>query len=629
VSFGHSSLGANWDGHGVRFEVWAPDARRVEVVLESPEAQRAVLEMQRDASGYFAAVAPNAAPGARYRYRVDGAGPYPDPASRFQPLGVHGPSEVVDPFSFRWSDSAWQGLALTETVLYELHVGTFTPEGTFRAAVERLPYLRDLGVTAVELMPIADFPGDRNWGYDGVALFAPARCYGSPDELRMFIDAAHAIGLAVHLDVVYNHFGPDGAYQGVFSKSYVSRNHRSPWGDTLNFDDAHSKPVRDFVTENAVRWVREYHIDGLRLDATHAIVDDSRPHIVAEIAAAVRATAEEASRRVLVVVEDARNLRHVIDHAPNESWHADGVWADDFHHQMRRSLAGDSDGYFADFSGSMPDVAAAARQGWFFTGQQSQYFDRARGTDPSGLPLERFVVFLQNHDQIGNRAFGDRLHHTIDLALWRAASLLLLVLPETPLLFMGQEWAASAPFRFFTDHNAELGKAVTEGRREEFKRFAAFSDPERRLTIPDPQDPATFLACKLDWTELEREPFASMANLYRRLLQLRREEPALKNGEHSGYAQVYAGDERSILVRRDANGGRSLLAVVSFAGPSDNDISVHSAAQLPGAEAWQLLMHTEDPRFTADRADAPVYHEGRLSFARPGAVVLASTGERR
>jgi maltooligosyltrehalose trehalohydrolase len=613
----------------VRFEVWAPDANRLEVVIEAPEARRGVLEMTRGVNGYFAVVAPNVAPGSHYRYRVNGDGPFPDPASRFQPLGVHGPSEVVDPASFPWSDSAWQGVTLGETVLYELHVGTFTQEGTFRAAAERLPYLRDLGVTAIELMPIADFPGERNWGYDGVALFAPARCYGSPDELRALVDAAHAIGLAVHLDVVYNHFGPDGAYQGVFSKSYVSRIHRSPWGDTLNFDDVHSRPVRDFVIENALRWVREYHIDGLRLDATHAIVDDSRPHIVAEIAAAVRATAEEVGRRVLVIVEDARNLRHVIDPSPNEAWHADGVWADDFHHQMRRSLAGDSDGYFADFSGNMPDVAATARQGWFFTGQESHYFDRARGTDPTGLPLEKFVVFLQNHDQIGNRAFGDRLHHTIDPALWRAASVLLLVLPETPLLFMGQEWAASTPFRFFTDHNAELGKAVTEGRREEFKRFAAFSDPEKRLTIPDPQDSATFLACKLDWAELERAPFDAVARLYRRLLRLRREEPALKNAERSGYAQVYATDEHSVLVRRDAGEGRSLLAVARFAGPGTSDFSGHIAAQLSGADVWQILLHTEEAQFTPDPADAPIYQNGRVSFARPGAVVFASSGERR
>jgi maltooligosyltrehalose trehalohydrolase len=607
VTAGRASLGANWHDGTTTFEVWAPAARRLDVVVETAAGQLA-HDMLATHDGYFRVQLPDAPPGTRYRYRVDGRGPFPDPASRYQPDGVHGPSQVVDPAAFRWSDADWKGATLQHAVIYELHLGTFSREGTFDGLRARLPYLRDLGVTIVELMPIADFPGNRNWGYDGVALFAPARCYGAPDDLRRLVDAAHASGLAVHLDVVYNHFGPDGAYQGVFSPLYISRTHRSAWGDTLNFDGEGSRPVRDYVVENALRWVREYHIDGLRLDATHAIVDESTRHIVSEIVDAVTHAATAEERAAIVVVEDARNLRQVIDPVPNGGWGAHGVWSDDFHHEMRRALAGDSDGYFADFTGSASDIATTARQGWFYTGQRAEYFDAVRGSDPRGLPLERFVFFLQNHDQIGNRALGDRLHHGIDAAVWRAASMLWLMLPETPLLFMGQEWAASTPFRFFTDHNDELGKAVTAGRRQEFSRFAAFSNPE---CIPDPQAAETFEASRLLWDEQTRDPHRHTLALYRRLLELRRTYPALQQREVSGGAAlIKALDEATILVTR---GTLQCVARLHGAGQVD----------LPGT--WSLLLDAEDPEFTGDsrppRLDA---RAGRLEFQRPGAVVLGA-----
>jgi maltooligosyltrehalose trehalohydrolase len=583
--------------------------------------------MHRQADGYFALDVAGVGPGALYRFRPDARGPFPDPASRFQPRGVHGPSQVVDPAAFDWTDGAWTGGPLDTTVLYELHVGTFTDAGTFRAATERLPYLRDLGVSAIELMPVADFPGDRNWGYDGVALFAPARCYGSCDDLRALVSAAHRLGLSVHLDVVYNHLGPDGAYQAAMSPRFVSRRHRTPWGATFNLDGLDSRPVRDYVVENALRWVREYHLDGLRLDATHAIVDESPRPIVAEICAAVREALEGSRRRALVIAEDARNLRCVVEPEAAGGWGADAVWSDDFHHQVRRALAGDSDGYFADFTGSSTDIAATAGQGWFFRGQEAPYFGGPRGTDPTGIAPERFVFFLQNHDQVGNRAMGDRLHQDCDPAAWRAASALLLLLPETPLLFMGQEWGASTPFLFFTDHNAELGRAVTTGRREEFRRFAAFADPDRRARIPDPQRPETFLASRLRWDEQEREPHRSLLQLYRRLLALRRTEPALRGGGVSSEPAVVAEGADQLLVRREAPRARPILAAVRLRGSGEMDLRGHAAARLPASLRWTPLLTTEERVFTSEPAPPEVTADGpRVRFARAGAVLFAGTG---
>jgi maltooligosyltrehalose trehalohydrolase len=534
----------------------------------------------------------------------------------------------VDPHDFAWTDAAWRGIPLEHTVLYELHVGTFTPAGTFQGVMQRLPYLRDLGVTALQLMPVADFPGDRNWGYDGVALFAPARCYGQPNELRALVDAAHALGMSIHLDVVYNHFGPDGAYHTVFSPYYVSATHRSPWGHTFNFDGPGSRAVRDYVVENALRWIGEYHIDGLRLDATHAIVDDSPRPIVAELAAAAREAGEAAGRHVLVIAEDARNLRTVLEREPN-GWGADGVWSDDFHHEVRRALAGDSDGYFADFSGSAEDIASTARRGWYYCGQPSRYFGGLRGTDATGISLERFVVFLQNHDQVGNRALGDRLHHTIDVATWRAASVLLLVLPETPLLFMGQEWGASTPFQFFSDHHSELGEAVTSGRRQEFSRFAAFADPAKWAAIPDPQDPKTFHASCLLWGELDREPHRALLRLYRRLLELRAGEAALRAREVSGGVDVHALDNDVILVRRSRQGVSPVLAVVRLRGSGSVDLHGHAAARLPPARAWRVLLSTEDPPFAPDPVAAAVDSDGPvISLSRAGGVLLRAAEPR-
>ncbi|MEZ5402563.1 MAG: malto-oligosyltrehalose trehalohydrolase [Bryobacteraceae bacterium] len=572
------TLGAVHSAGLTAFRVWAPDARSLE--LETGGARHA---MAREPDGCWSIRLP-VGPGTLYRYAPNGDGPFPDPASRFQPEGVHGPSQVVSR-EFPWTDDAWANLPRERLVIYELHTGTFTPEGTFAAAAVRLPYLRDLGVTAVELMPVSAFPGQRNWGYDGVQPFAPAACYGAPEDMKAFVDRAHRLGLAVFLDVVYNHFGPDGAYQGAYSKHYYSDRHGSPWGEGINFDGPHADGVRRYVLENVRHWVGDFHLDGLRLDATHALIDLSPVHILADIAR----TARETGRPVHIIAEDDRNERRLLDPAPAGGYALDGVWADDFHHQIRVRLNGDRDGYFADFDGAAPSIARALADGWFYSGQRSESRGAPRGTDPAGIAKDRFVVCIQNHDQIGNRAFGDRLHHTVSEGAWRAASALLLLAPETPLLFMGQEWGASSPFQFFTDHYEELGKLVTAGRRREFSRFEAFAGPATRERIPDPQSAVTFERSKLDWSEIGREPHAGLLAYCRALLAIR-----------AGLAEPLrpsALDANTILLEG------AVTVVVRLEGAGD--------AVLPGE--WSVKL-ASDPRIALQA--------GHVAFPGPGAAVF-------
>jgi maltooligosyltrehalose trehalohydrolase len=617
------SLGAWPDTGGVRFRLWAPERREVELVLEDAGRVQAP-SLERDRDGYWHALVPDLKAGARYKYFLDGEGPYPDPASRFQPEGVHGPSQVVDPTRYEWQAGAWQGLTLEELVVYELHVGTFSPEGTYAGVEASLEHLRELGVTALELMPLAEFPGSRNWGYDGASLFAPARCYGTPDELRRLVDRAHAAGLAVLADVVYNHLGPDGAYLGCFSPRYFNSGRRTPWGAALNFDGDGSEHVRALLIENALHWLHEYRFDGLRLDATHAIQDSSRRHILAELQARARASAGD--RRLLLIAEDNRNLAHMVRSEASHGFGLDAVWADDLHHQLRRHLAGDSDGYYEDYSGTAHDVAETLRDGWFYKGQRSARLHRHRGSDPTGEPPRRFVVCLQNHDQVGNRALGERLHHQVDEPAFRAATALLLLAPQTPLLFMGQEWAASSPFLYFTDHAAELGRLVTEGRRREFASFAAFSDAAARARIPDPQQESTFLRSRLDWSEREREPHARVERLHRALLALRRQEQPAR--AERAALHVAALDSGSLAFHVGPRPGcrRHLLVVVRLSGAGESRLDAAALGLPPGA-AWREALSTEDARFAAGPRPPSLERRGDdllPSFARPGAIALTA-----
>ena len=614
------TFGALPTANGVRFTLWAPEADAVEVVSESPAGFTRAHPLETNEDGLFRATVPWMSSGDRYRYRIRGGMSYPDPASRFQPEGVHGPSEVIDAATFPWTDGDWRGLELKDTVLYEMHVGTFTPEGTFKGAMERLPDLRDLGITAVELMPLADFPGNRNWGYDGVAMFAPARCYGRPDDLRRFVDRAHQLGLAVYVDVVYNHFGPDGAYAIAFSPKFLSKRHQSPWGQGINLDDAGSHLVRRFFIENTLHWLHEYHVDGLRLDATHVLVDDSPRYFLADLSAAVRESLSGTRRKAHLVAEDTRNLASMLLPQEQNGWQLDGVWSDDFHHEVRRHLTGESDGYYVDFSGSMNDVATTITQGWYFTGQYAPHFGHPRGTDPSAIDLVCFVFFIQNHDQVGNRASGDRLHHSLEPAAFRAVSVLLLLAPETPLIFMGQEWAASTPFQYFTDHHEALGKLVTTGRQREFERFASFADPQSRARIPDPQSASTFDSSKLIWEERTREPHASTLRLYKRLLDLRKREPALQSRRRDDVA-VQALDDATLALRRNHSTDK-ILVVLRTKGTGSTDLA--KASGVGTDVSWVPVLTTEDPDFVED--PVPIRISGSppvVDFRRPGAVVLS------
>ena len=613
------TLGALPAGGGVEFRVWAPTASEVLVI---PEGATAPFPLGKRDDGTFLGRSEALRAGDRYRYLVDGRGPFPDPASRFQPEGVHGPSEIVDPGAFVWNDADWRGVGPADLVIYELHVGTFTTEGTFAAASAHLREVADLGATAIELMPVADFPGRRGWGYDGVDLFAPARCYGRPDDLRRLVDEAHRLGLAVLLDVVYNHLGPDGNYLAQFSPYYFSATHRSPWGPAVNLDGPHSATVRGFFVANALHWLHEYHFDGLRLDATHHLIDEGPRHFLAELSARVRESVP--GRPIHLIAEDPRNLSRMLRGESEGGWGLDGVWSDDFHHQLRRFLVGDDEGVFRDFRGTLADLATTINDGWLFRGEFSIHRQYHRGTDPAGIGPRKVVFAIQNHDRIGNRALGERLNRQVEAATFRAAVALLLATAATPLLFMGQEWAAETPFLFFTDHEEGLGRAVREGRRHEFRQYAAFADSARHELIPDIQAESTFLACKLDRPERDREPHASTLRLHRALLKLRRTEPALRSDRAGGIQAVAIGEE-TLLLRREVEGGPALAVVVRLRGAGAVDLT----GLLDVVEReWEVILSTEDPSFAPDPVPPVVDLSGdraSIRFGRPSAVYLRAT----
>ena len=549
-------MGARVTPDGVRFRVWAPAARTVEVDLGSRS-----VALARTDDGVWDGLVVGVGAGSRYRFELDGQGSYPDPYSRSQPDGVHGPSEVVDPTAYAWHDAGWRGLRTGGLVIYQCHVGTATPEGTFDSLSGQLPRLKALGVTAVEPLPVAEFPGTRNWGYDGVDLFAPTRAYGGPSGLKRFIDAAHRQGLGLILDVVYNHLGPDGNYLRQFAPDYFTDRYQTPWGEAINYDGPRSGWVRRLVLDNARYWIHEYHADGLRLDATHAIHDVSPRHILRELSDCVRESLP-ADRSVVLIAESSENdVRYLLPSADG-GLGMDAVWADDFHHALRRYLLGDDEGYYRDYSGTLDEVARCLQQGWLYEGQRSTHTGKPRGTPARDRPACQFVYVIQNHDQVGNRAFGERLNHQLDLARYHTASALLLFLPYTPLLFMGQEFAASTPFQYFTDHTPELGRLVTEGRRREFAAFSAFADPSVRQTIPDPQAVSTFERSKLRLSELETSPGRETIELYQALLRLRCEDPVLADQDRAHMAADTLGPD--VLLVRRWRGSEQRLLVANF-----------------------------------------------------------------
>ncbi|HEV2977109.1 MAG TPA: malto-oligosyltrehalose trehalohydrolase [Casimicrobiaceae bacterium] len=515
-------FGAELSADGsTRFRLWASGARRVDLDLSLGNV-RGELPMTALDGGWFETRVPNVPAGARYGFRIDGGITVADPASRCNPDDVHAASMVIDPCAFDWSDAKWAGRPWEEAIIYEVHLGTFTPAGTFTAAVERLDYLADLGVTAIELMPLADFPGRCNWGYDGVLPFAPDAAYGTPADLKRLVDAAHARRISVFLDVVYNHFGPEGNYLHTYAPFFFNHKRRTPWGDAINFDGEGSRTVRDFFIHNALYWLEEYSFDGLRLDAVDHIIDDSAPNLVAELAAAVR-EGPGAARHVHLVLENDRNeARYLGRDAQFRPLHATAQWNDDLHHALHVFLTGEADGYYADYADEpLRHFGRCLAEGFAYQGEWSRYRGVTRGEPSLHLPPAAFVSFLQTHDQVGNRAFGERIGQLVEPRALRTAIACMLLAPSPPLLFMGEEFGASTPFLFFCDFTAELAAAVRCGRRREFQRFARFADPATLAAIPDPNLPATFEKCKLDWSEIRQVPHGECHAFWRNCLRLR------------------------------------------------------------------------------------------------------------
>ncbi|HSD00699.1 MAG TPA: malto-oligosyltrehalose trehalohydrolase [Casimicrobiaceae bacterium] len=589
------------------FRLWAPGAARVELMLDSADGGEAIdMRVQQD--GWYERVVDGIAAAAPYAFRIDGATTVPDPASRANPKGVHERSVVVDPAAYRWRDDGWHGRPWCEAVVYELHVGTFTAEGTFAAAVGRLDELVDLGVTAVELMPVAAFPGTRNWGYDGVLPFAPAACYGTPDDLKQLIDEAHARGLMILLDVVYNHFGPEGNYLHVYASQFFNPRHQTPWGAAINFDADGSRVVRDFFIHNALYWLEEFHFDGLRLDAVHAIADDSPKHIVTELAARVR-TAFGDRRLVHLVLENDRNqAAWLARDAEGRAKLATAQWNDDVHHAMHVLATGEHDGYYADYAERpLAHFGRALAQGFAFQGDYSAYREARRGEPSAALPPLAFVSFLQNHDQVGNRAFGERIAALADPRALRALVCAMLLSPQVPLLFMGEEFAAPSPFLFFCDFRPDLADKVREGRRNEFTRFARFRDPAVREAIPDPNAIETFLKSKLDWPESTNASRSSSRTFYRACLARRRKHivPLLEAIEHGGTFRC-----EGRLLRVEWRAGDRCLHLIGNFGPepiddvrlpqgervfaTDDALRAGDTGAVPGYAVWVVIADTVD-----------------------------------
>jgi maltooligosyltrehalose trehalohydrolase len=515
--------------------VWAPYAETVDVV---GEGDRVALSQGGD--GWFT----GSHPFTDYMFSLDGGEPRPDPRSAWQPDGVNGPSRIVEHESFRWTDKSWSGADLRTAVIYELHVGTFTHEGTFEAAIDRLDHLVSLGVTAVELMPVNAFPGDRGWGYDGVDLYAPHHAYGGPDGLKRFVDACHSKGLAAIQDVVYNHLGPAGNYLREFGPYFTDR-YGTPWGDAVNLDDRGSLEVRNFFIDNARMWLEDYHFDGLRVDAVHAIYDQSATHLLEELGVRVDELESRLGRTLWLIAESDLNDPRVVRDRAAGGYGMDAQWSDDLHHSLHALLTGETTGYYADF-GSLSHVAKALEQAFVYDGCYSSFRARVHGRPPSGLEGHRFLGYLQTHDQVGNRAMGERTSQLMSPELLKVGAALVMTAPFVPMLFQGEEWGARTPFLYFTDHeDPRLGKAVSEGRRREFAAFGW--KPE---DVPDPQDPETFHRSKLDWSELNEQPHADLLDWHRQLIRLRRETPDLSDGSMDRVETTFDENAKWLVVTR-------------------------------------------------------------------------------
>jgi maltooligosyltrehalose trehalohydrolase len=585
-------VGAELVASETRFRVWARKRRSVVLVLESRDGKQQQLDLVPESDGYFSLSVPRALPGTRYSYRLDGEGyAYPDPASRFQPEGPHGPSEVIDPDSFHWTDHDWKGVQLAGQVLYEIHVGTFTTEGTWSSALRELPLLKELGVTCIEVMPVAEFPGKFGWGYDGVSLFAPSHLYGQPDAFRQFVNTAHHLGLGVILDVVYNHVGPDGNYLGAFSSDYFTDRYENEWGDSLNFDGPHCASVREFFIANAGYWIDEYHLDGLRLDATQSIFDGSKVHIMSEMEQRVRQAAK--GRKTIIVAENECQHSKLVRPKEQGGCGLDALWNDDLHHTARVAATGSREAYYYDYKGSPQEFISALKWGYLYQGQRYAWQKARRGQPALDLSPVAFVNYLQNHDQVANSAGGLRLQALTTPGRYRALTTLFLLSPGTPMLFQGQEFAASAPFCYFADHKPELAQQVKKGRAEFLAQFPSLADEKTRARLPAPEDPATFTRCKLDLGE--RQTNSSILQLHKDLLRLRRSDPAFSRQRRGEMDGAVIGPEAFCLRFLTPDAPR--LIVVNLGCALDLGSVPEPLMAPPEGCRWRVLFSSEDPDY--------------------------------
>jgi maltooligosyltrehalose trehalohydrolase len=614
---------------GVHFRVWAPARQRVTVVVDG-ESTPLVAESTPmipdtpEETGYFSGLVAGARAGSRYQFTLDDESLLlPDPASRWQPDGPHGPSVVVDPARFAWTDADWRGCPLEGQVLYEMHVGTFTPAGTLRAALEQLDELQDVGITVIELMPLAEFPGRFGWGYDGVNWFAPTRLYGEPDDLRAFVDRAHALGMGVILDVVYNHFGPDGNYLTQFSRDYFTDRYDNEWGSAINFDGPNAAPVRELVLANVHYWIDEFHLDGYRLDATQQIFDVSADHILTALARTAREAARAHDRRCLLMAENEAQHAWLMRTPEAKGAGLDAMWNDDYHHCTVAAVTGRREAYYSDYGGTPQELIACAKWGFLYQGQHYAWQKKRRGRPALDCAPAQFVVFIENHDQVANSARGWRLHQQTSPGRFRAMSAFTLLLPGTPLLFQGQEFASSKPFLFFADHQGDLARDVRKGRAEFLSQFTRYAQPDVQAILDDPSDPRTFNRCKLDFAE--RAQHDGIYRLHREVLRLRRETPAFRAQQPRGVDGAVVGPEALLLRFFHAEGDRVLLLNLGA------DLRLESCSDPlmapPAEHAWQIVWSSDDPQYGGD-GTAPL-NPALLRLPAHALIVLAPVARER
>ena len=615
------SAGAELLTEGVHFRIWAPDRKAVAVVIDGSAAE---IAMAPEDDGSWAALAPGLGAGARYRFRLDGADPLPDPWSRFQPDGPHGSSQVVDPTTFDWTDGAWKGVTLRGQVIYEMHIGTFSPRGTWAGATEKLRPLRDLGVTVLQVMPVAEFPGNFGWGYDGVQWYAPYHHYGPPDDLRRFIDEAHRLDLAVILDVVYNHLGPDGNYLAQYSPHFFS-DRETEWGAAINYDGPHAAGARTLVTENAAYWIRDFHFDGLRLDATQSVFDESDDHLLAALGRAARAAA--GAREIIIVAENEPQDSQLVRAPAHGGYGLDAVYNEDFHHSARVAATGRREGYYSEYGGTAQELLSAFKHGFLFQGQLYHWQEKRRGQPLRGLPAWAAASFLENHDQVANSATGARIWCLTTRGRHRALTTLLLLGPWTPLLFQGSEWDASTPFHYFADHAGELRTLVRKGRAQFLAQFPSTASLEAQAALPDPGQPAVFENCRLRWEERSDPVRAGTLALHRDLLKLRRQDPAIAAQGSDGVVidGAVLGPECFVVrwLAPDAQEDRLLL--VNLGAQLTLRPAPEPLLAPPSGARWQLLFSSDDRAYGGPGLTMPESETAGWSVAAHAAVLLRPT----